>query len=385
MDAPLVIVGTGMAGFGLLRAVRHVDARTPICLIGADDAVAYSKFELPRALSRGQQAGELVVATPEQIAHRFGATIRPRCRVLRIDRQRRMLVTDAGEQPYSRLVLATGADAVRPTPLRGAAAKRLLTVASLAEYAYLRSELAGRRRVAVLGGGMAGCELADNLCRGGFVVTLLEPGSRLLADSFPQLCAERIADALCGAGVRVHCEDGMQRIEPSGDDLELVTLSARHLVVDVAVAALGSHPRTALARDAGLDVGRGIRVDAHLQTSDAAIYALGECAELGGRVLNQPEEIEACAHALAGVLTGASSGLRDPPRLRRLQIECCPAAVCLPLPSVSGEWHETARQRGVRALFHDRHGALRGFALVGETTGEAHRLLALVGQGVRHY
>lgn len=384
MDAPLVIVGTGMAGFGLLRAVRHLDARRAVCLIGADDAVAYSKFELARALSRGQDAGQLVVATPEQIAYRFGATILPHCRVHRIDRERRVLVTDAGEQPYDRLVLATGADALRPAPLRGAAAKRLLTVACLAEYAYLRSELAGRRQVVVLGGGIAGCELADNLVRGGFDTTLLEPRSRLLSDSFPQLCAERIGEALRSAGVRVHCDDGIQRIEPAGDALDVVTLSGRHLQAEVAVAALGTRPRTALARDAGLDVARGVRVDARLQTSDPAIYALGECAELGGRVLNQPEEIEACAHALAAVLGGASAGVRDQPRLRRLQIECCPAAVCLPPPSATGEWQETARQRGVRALFHDRSGALRGFALVGETTGEAHRLLALVGQGVRH-
>lgn len=383
MDAPLVIVGTGMAGYGLLRALRHVDPRSPITLIGADDAVAYSKFELPRALSRGQEAGQLVVATPEQMAYRFGATVRPHCRVHSIDRARRVLVTDAGEQPYSRLVLATGADAERPAQLRGAAAGRLLTVACLAEYAYLRSELAGRRRVAVLGGGIAGCELADNLVRGGFAVTLLEPGNRLLADSFPQLCAERIGDALRAAGVQVRCDDGLQRIEAAGAELDVLTLSAQHLRVEVAVAALGNRPRTALARAAGLEVGGGVRVDARLQSSDPAIYALGECAELAGRVFTQPDEIEACAHALAAVLHGSAAGMRAQPRLRRLQIDCCPAAVCLPPPSVAGEWHETARQRGVRALFHDRNGRLRGFALVGETTGEAHRLLAVAGQGTR--
>lgn len=384
MDAPLVIVGTGMAAYGLLRALRHLDPRSPVMLIGADDAVAYSKFELPRALARGQEAGQLVVATPEQMAYRFGATIRPHCRVHGIDRGRRVLVTDSGEQPYSRLVLAVGADAERPAQLRGTAANRLLTVACLAEYAYLRSELAGRRRIVVLGGGISGCELADNLVRGGFAVTLLEPGNRLLADSFPQLCAERVANALRASGVRVRCDDGLQRLDPAGADLDALTLSGQHLVVEVAVAALGNRPRTALALAAGLDVGCGVRVDARLQSSDPAIYALGECAELAGRVLTQPDEIEACAHALAGVLHGASAGVRAQPRLRRLQIECCPAAVCMPPPAVAGEWHETARARGVRALFHDCNGRLQGFALVGETTGEAHRLLAVAGQGRRH-
>ena len=378
MDAPLVIIGTGMAGFALLRAVRHADARRAIWMAGADEAAVYAKFDLPQALASGREAGELVLATAEQVAYRYGATVRPRCRVQAIDRARRVILTDAGEQPYAHLVLATGADAVRPAGVRGAAAGRLLTVASLAEYTYLRRELAGRRRIAVLGGGVTGCELAASLVRGGFEVTLLEPGNRLLRDSYPHLCAERIANAMQAAGLRLRVEDGIQRIDPGAGALELTSLSGQRLPVEVVVAALGSHPRTTLAQGAGLAVGAGIVVDARLCTSDPDIYALGECAEHAGHVFRQADEIEASAATLADVLRGRASRLNASARMRRLRVPGCEAVLCAPPEQVAGEWHETANRRGVRALFEDRHGRLRGFALVGDAAAEADRLFGRV-------
>lgn len=380
MDAPLVIIGTGLAGYALLRALRHVDHRREICMIGADAASAWSRGQLHDGLARGREAGELVLATAEQMAHRFGATILPHRRVLAIDRERKIVRTDGGEQPeraWSQLVIATGAEALRPATARGSGAARILTVSSLAEYAYLRSELAGRRRVTVLGGGVAGCELAENLLRGGCEVSLLEPGNRLLGDRFPGLCADRVAGALHTAGVRLRLEDGVQRVERRAGELEVTTLAGVHMVADVVIAALGSRPRTRLARDAGLDVARGIVVDSGLRTSAADIFALGECAQMAGRLFTLPDDTETAGRVLAGVLSGQPGRMRWQARVLRLQLESCPVAICEP-PPLAGEWHESATARGVRALFHDVGGALRGFALVGEATAETQRLLGRV-------
>jgi len=378
MGAPLLIVGTGMAGYGLLRALRHVDRRMTVCMVAADNAAAYAKFQLPGALAKRREVGDLVLATAEQMAHRYDASILPRTRALRIERTRRVLPTSSGELAYGQLVIATGAEPLRPAAIRGSGAGSVLTVGSLAEYAYLRSELAGRRRVVVLGGGASGCEFADNLLRGGCEVTLLEPDNRLLGGRLPGLCSERVAGALHTAGVRLRLEDGIQRIEQAGDELEITTLSGARLNAEVVIAVLGNAPRVQIARDAGLDIAHGIVVDARLRTSDPDIFALGECAEMGGRLFTLSDDIDAGARVLAGVLTGGHTPLRWQARSLRLQLECCPTVLCEP-PPIAGEWHESATARGVRALFHDLTGRLRGFVLVGEAVGDAHHLLSHIG------
>lgn len=378
MNAPLVIVGTGAAGYALLRALRQIDRDRPLVLITRDDGAAYEKFRLAHALGTRTRARELVLATVEQMAHRYGATILAHRHIVRIDRLRHELVMREGRHGYGQLVLATGAAPLRQPGLRGTAAAQALTLGSLADYAYLRSELAGRNRVVVLGGSLAGCELADNLARSGCHVTLLEPANQLLAETLPTLTAERVAQALHAAGVQVWTEDGIQRIDQGPDELELTTLAGVRFSTELTVLARGAAPRTELARDAGLAVARGVVVDQALGTADPDIFALGECAEIDGRLFRFPEDIQSGAQVLAEVLCGRKRRMRWPAQLRRLQIGKCPVVVC-EAPPLAGEWHEAATQRGVRAVFRDHRGALRGFALIGDQVGAAERLLDALG------
>lgn len=378
MSEPLVIIGAGAAGYGLLRALRHAEPRRRIWVITADDGSAYAKSQLTSALGRSKEAVELVVATADQIAHRYDATILTRQKVQRIDRERKELVTASGTQPYGQLVIATGAEPVPPSALRGTAAAAVLTLGSLGDYAYLRRQLAGRSRVLVLGGDLDGCETAAALVRASCDVTLLEPRNRLLGGTMPGLFAARVERALRDRGVRVMIEDGLQRLDHDPDGLDATTLAGLHLSAEVAVAALGSRPRVAIAQDAGLAVRRGIVVDAGLRTADPDIFAVGECAELDQRGFRLVEDIDAGVQTLAAILAGhRSARVRRQPRLQRLQIEGCALVLCEP-PPMSGEWQETATAQGVVSLFHDHHGRLRGFALAGQKVHEAARLLAQV-------
>ncbi len=367
---PLVIIGTGLAGYSVVRAYRQRDSSGKLLLITADDGAAYSRAQFPFALSASQEARELVLATAEQMAYRFDISVRTRTRVIRVERGERVLVTDRAMVPYSRLVLACGAEPLRPTTLRGSAVDQVLTLSSLDEYRYLRHELAGRRRVTLLGGDVAGCEFADHLVRAGCAVNLFEPGSRLLGERLPTLCASRLARLLGRTGVRITLEDGLARVDQGEDGLLLTTLSGARFATDVVIAVLGSRPRIDLARAAGLAVGRGIQVDAGLCSSDPDIFAVGRCAELGGKLFEAPDDIESGARIVAERLAGAPAAMRWRPRLHRLQVEACPIVLCEP-PPVSGEWQETATPKGVRAFFHDRHGDCRGFALVGDTVDQA--------------
>jgi rubredoxin---NAD+ reductase len=377
-DSPLVIVGAGLAGYGALRALRRLDQDLEISLVTEDGGAAWARTQLPSHLAAGSEASALIQATAEVMAQRLNTSILVDTRVARIDRERGVLETARGDIPYARLVLATGAAALRPSGVRGSAVERVLTLSTLADYRYFRHQLAGRHRVAILGGTVAGCEFADNLARAGCRVSLFEPGGRLLGEQLPPLSAARLAQGLSSAGVGVHIEDGIVRIDRAIDELVLTTLSGKQMAADVVLAASGTRPRASIAREAGLDVGRGVRVDASLRTSDPAIFALGECAEIAGRRFVRHEDIEAASIVLASVLCGRHGVMSWRSRLHHLQIEACRVVMCEP-PAVSGEWQETATPHGVTALFHDLRGDLRGFILVGDASHQAVHFFARLG------
>lgn len=378
-ESPLVIVGAGLAGYGVLRALRRLDRDLEISLITDDGGAVWARPQLPSHLAAGTQAGALIQATAEVMARRLNASIVVDTRVARIDRERKVLETARGDIPYARLVLATGAEALRPSGLRGNAADRVLTLSTLADYRYFRHQLAGRDRVAILGGTVVGCEFADSLARAGCRVTLFEPGGRLLGEQIPPLSAARLAQGLSSAGVGVHIEDGILRVDRAVDELVVTTLSGRQMSADVVLGASGTRPRASIAREAGLDVSCGIRVDGSLRTSDPAIFAVGECAEIAGRRFVRHEDIEAASTVLAAILCGRPGVMSWRPRLYHLQIEACRIAMCEP-PAVSGEWQETATPRGVTALFHDLRGDLRGFILVGDASDHAVHYFARLGR-----
>lgn len=372
-DKPLLIIGTGACGYGLLRALRRLDPRRRIALVTSDDGAAYARAQLPAAMADGREARDLVIATAEQMAYRLEATVHTQTQVLHIERERSVVITDRGELAYSRLVLAVGSDAIRPGGIRGSGGGRILTVSTLAEYRYFRHQLSGRGRVVLLGGSLSACEFADRLAQSGYAVTLLESASRLLGERLPALCAGRLRQALKAAGVRVVLESGLQRADQDADGLELTLRSGATCAADVVLALGGSQPRNALARDARLDVRAGIVVDDVNLSSDPHIYALGSCAERGGRGRAYTQDVDESCAALARTLTGNASRAPWRQPLHRLALGGTRFALCVP-PQVAGEWHEVATAKGVTALFKDLRGDLRGFALIGEPAERADEL-----------
>jgi rubredoxin-NAD+ reductase len=140
------------------------------------------------------------------------------------------------------------------------------------------------------------------------------------------------------------------------------------LETDLVLSAVGLRSATRLAADAGLLVGRGIVVDAHLRTTDPNIYALGDCAEIFGQVLPYVMPIMNGARVLASVLTGEERALVYPPMPVLVKTTLCPVVICP--PSGPGHWEETQSEGGVVSRHVDDHGKLTGFALVGEATRE---------------
>lgn len=366
MTAPLVIVGSGLAGYTLAREFRKRDTATPLVMVSADAGQLYAKPSLSNALAQGRVPAQLASETAEQAAVRLAASIHAHTRIGAIDRADRRLAGERGEIAYGRLVLALGADPI-PHGLAGDGVDRVHAVNDLDDYARFRAALAGHRRVAILGGGLIGCEFANDLAATGHAVEVVHRGAWPLERLLPEAVGQALATALGAHGVTWHLGRMAVSAAAAGDGVVLDLDDGDRIKADLVLSAIGLRPRTALAAAAGLTVGRGIVVDRQLRTSDPDIHAMGDCAEVDGLVLPFVQPILAQARALAAVLAGEPARLVYPAMPVLVKTPAFPLVVAPPLAG-QGEWRVEATANGMIARHLDPAGRLTGFALAGGET-----------------
>ena len=375
---PITIVGTGLAGYSVARELRKHDKVTPLRLISADKGFFYSKPMLSNALARGQTAGDLANANAAAMAQQLDAEILTETRVVAIDRDARRIEVGDAHFSYSKLVLAVGADPIA-LPLSGSGADRVLAVNNLGDYGRFRERLAGRERVVILGAGLIGCEFANDLRTGGYQVELIDLSPQALGRLVPVEIATALQRALTAIGVGWHLGTSVAAVEYRGDDQLRVRLdNDEQLEADLMLSAVGLRPQIGLAGAAGLEVDRGIVVDRFLRSSTNDIYALGDCAQVGGLVLPYVMPIMQCARALAKTLAGEPTELAYPAMPVVVKTPACPLVVCPPLIGTQGEWLVEGDDDGVKALFNDGEGQLRGFAVTGKAVAEKNALARLI-------
>jgi rubredoxin-NAD+ reductase len=363
----LVIVGSGLGAWTVVKEFRKLDVHTPITLITRDNGDFYSKPMLSNALSSGKTAAQLVSTTSAAMAAQWDVKLMTHTHVSAIDPAACNLLTSQGPVAYSRLVLATGADPVR-LPLQGHAADRVLSVNDLQDYAALREQLEGTRRVAVIGAGLIGCEFANDLVQAGYAVDVIDPGTQPLGRLLPPEAGRLVGRALEKAGVRFHWGTSVQAVDAAQPGLQLTLANGQSLASDVVLSAVGLRPRTALAQAAGLQTARGIVVNRQLQTSQPGIYAVGDVAEVEGLLLPYVMPLMQSARTLAAHLAGQETSLRYPAMPVVVKTPAIAVVVSPPAPGASGQWQMTAHDDGLEARFVDAEGALQGFALVGKAT-----------------
>jgi len=372
--SPIVIVGSGLAGYGLAREIRKRDAATPLTLIGADAGQVYAKPNLSNALALGRLPEQLASETAAQAARRLDATILSHTRVRAIDRAGKRLLTDAGEIAYGRLVLALGADPIGHG-LVGAGAERIHAVNDLDDYARFRAALTernptGKKRVAILGGGLIGCEFANDLVVAGHRVEVIHLGPWPLERLAPEAVGRALAAGLAAVGVTWRFGRAARTVEPAGAGVALVLDDGSRVEADLVLSAIGLRARTDLARAAGLATNRGIAVDRQLRTSDPDIHAMGDCAEVDGMVLPYIQPLLAQAKTLAAVLAGEDARLAYPAMPVVVKTAASPLVVAPPPPGASGAWQAETTAKGLIARYLDADRRLLGFALGGAETGQ---------------
>ncbi|NJE10500.1 FAD-dependent oxidoreductase [Thermococcus sp. MAR1] len=286
----LVIVGNGPGGVELAKS-----------LAGEFDVTVVEKENLPH-YSKPMLSHYIAGFIPEERLFPYsldwyggkGINLLLGTEAKLIDRFRKVLVTDNGEVPYDVLVMATGARAREPAiPGR----EHILTLRTLRDAKLMRERLREEGEVTILGGGFIALELAGNLSKAGYTVRLVHRRKGLLG--LDEELSGIIKEKLEAVGVEFHLE-----ARALGADEDGLKTDRGYIKGRLKVCAFGIVPNKELALRSGIHTGRGILVDDHFRTSARNVYAIGDCAELGGVIGGTAKAAVEQAKVLANLLRG---------------------------------------------------------------------------------
>jgi len=368
-SSTIVIIGSGLAGYTLIREIRKLDKAIPITLITREPGYFYSKPMLSTALASKKEASQLITTAAEGMESQLGIDILAETDVSAIDATGQILQTSAGQISYGKLVLALGSDQIR-IPLEGNAVSEVLTVNDLEDYEKFRRAIAGKKKVAILGAGLIGCEFANDLVLGGFEVDVIDLAPQVLGRLLPEAAAKALQNKLSEAGVRWHFSTTVKTVNRNGNTLEINLANGNSISCDVTLSAVGLKPRIDLAKAAGVKTGVGILVNRHLETSSSNVYSLGDCAEVDGLILPYVMPIMQAARALAPTLLGQVTALSYPAMPVMVKTPALPTIVSPPARDADGQWKTTTVEGGIEARFEAPDGKLLGFALMGSATSQ---------------
>lgn len=382
MTRRVIVIGNGMAGARVVEELLTRDPSLDVIVFGAEHRPAYNRVLLSDVLAGRRPAVEVTLASMARARRYLGSE------VVRVDREARVVhAADGLRAEYDALVLATGSLPVVP-PVQGVAGPdgKLLdgvfVFRTLEDCAAIAARAKRSTRAVVVGGGLLGLEAARGLMQHGLDVDVVHGMDRLMdlqLDAGGGAVLRRAVEAL---GVGVHLGSFASRVLGSRSVQGVGLADGREVKGDLVVLACGVRPQVNLARSAGLVVERGVLVDDRLQTSDPAVFAIGECAQHRGEVYGLVAPAWEQAEVLADVLTGREAtytGSRLVTRLKAMDLEVAA------MGEVGPDLHDDEAQvvvvadptRHVYKKLVVRDGRLAGALLVGD--------LATVGPVTQHF
>ena len=309
-DAGVVIVGAGRAGWTMAEALRGHDAKLPITMVSACDASLYDKPMLSVVHAKGLDIATLAKERAADAASRLNVRLLAGTDAIRVDVAGSRLRTTRGSLRWRHLVLAHGAE---PRALDELPARRCWRINHLDAYRRFRAALgaptSSSRGVLIAGGGLVGCELANDLALAGHRITLIDIASRPLASLLDADASARLLDAWRDLPIRFEGDVRIVGVERADDgSLSASAIDGRRFEADHVVAATGLQTPGRLAESAGLAFDHGISVDPlTLETSVANVHALGDCISIEGRASRYIEPIGRQARIIADRIVGAAS------------------------------------------------------------------------------
>ena len=311
MTDRIVIVGAGQAGFALAARLRALGDRRPVTMIGAEAAPPYQRPPLSKKYLLGEMTFDRLLLRPVEWYAENAIDLRLATFVEAIDRDSRAVLLQDGERVgYDTLVLATGA-APRHLPRDiGGELEGVFVMRDKRDADLLAGEMRAGRQMLVIGGGYVGLEAAAVARKFGVSVTVVEMADRILK----RVAAHQTADIMRAVhrshGVSIREGTGLEHLAgENGRVVEALLSDGSTIKADIVVVGIGVTPNDRLAKEAGLAVANGIIVDAYGRTSDSAIFAIGDCAEVPfqGRRVRLESVPNAIDHgeAVAAVIAGS--------------------------------------------------------------------------------
>ena len=373
-QADIVIIGAGHAGYQLVKEIRKLDTEKSILVLCADSGDYYSKPLLSNGFSKGKSAEAMVQKSAADMAAECHIEVKNFCLVQDIDAAGKKLQTSHGEVHYQRLILATGASALTP-PLPEAALAISQPINDLDDYRHFLTRSSSKKQLCILGAGLVGIEYANDLVNAGFQVSVVALEHQPLAQLMPAKLGDQLTAALEQLGVTFYWGSPIADATVNNGYCELTLKDGRQFSTELILSAIGLRPNIDLAKKAGLICGKGIQVDQYLRSSDANIYALGDCAQICQQVLMYITPINLSAKALAATLIGVDTALQLPPMPVLVKSPALPVVSCQNRQPEQGNWHISGEGADLQALWFDEQQQLQAFALTGKMVGQRMRLI----------
>ena len=356
----LVIVGSGLAGYLLLKELRDQGYKLPIIVITADNGEFYSKPQISNALAQKKSADDLVNIAPDQMQEKYNFKLIANTNIKKLSLENKEIITDDDQIfKYDKCVLATGA-----RPKAAVWDEYSHKINNLNDYRSFRKNLNLDSKVAIIGSGLVGCELAADLLESGYKVDLYSKESEPLSRVMPNECGGFLRQKLEQSGLGWHFVDDLT-VARKGSKI-IINDNAEY---DQLISALGIEPNIQLALEAGLKINNGIEVDGFCQTADPFVYALGDCANVAGENLAYVAPIRQCVNVLSKRLMGLET--------RMVVYPIMPVIVKTPMcriifvnSKLAENWELLPEADGLLAKQYDADGLLRGFVLMGTAAAQ---------------
>lgn len=373
---PIVIIGSGMAGYTVAREFRKLNTEQELVMICADDAVNYAKPTLSNALVGKKAPEQIALGDAEKMSTQLNMHIEKNTKVIAIDAETHEISLEKDgittTQAYSKLILAIGANPVR-LAIAGDGSNDIHVVNNLNDYKTFRKQLdaSENKRVVILGAGLIGCEFANDLQHTQHQVTVIDLAEKPLGRLLPNHVADHFKHNLEEIGIQFVLGTTVEKVSKTEQGDYLVSLSnGQSLMADVVLSAIGLQPNVSLAKEAGIHTSRGVLTNGLLETNQPHIYAVGDCAEVNGTLLPYVMPIMQQARALAKTLNGETTHIHYPAMPVAVKTPASPLTV-LPVPmDVEVFWQTEEVEDGMIAKALDASETLRGFVLLGTTAGK---------------
>ena len=291
-----VIIGGVAGGATAAARLRRIDEQAEIILLEKGKYISYANCGLPYYIGGViAEREKLLVQTPASFGKRFRIDVRVENEVIAIDPEKKTLTIRKAdgkeyEETYDKLLLSPGANPVKP-PLEGIDSEGIFTLRNVEDTDRIKAYIIDKqvKRAVVVGAGFIGLEMAENLHHAGVAVSVVEMGNQVMAPIDFSMAAP-IHQHLIEKGVSLYLEEGVTRFRRTEEGITVFLKSGKTIPADMVLLSIGVRPTTALAQQAGLELGEtgGIRVDEYLETSAKDIYAVGDAIEYPHPLTGKP-------------------------------------------------------------------------------------------------